>query len=629
LQLFTDLNPENSRYTTIGPLMAVLILSMTKQAVEDAKRHRADNKMNSRDAIRINANGHPETIPWHRVQMGDIIQIKDRQEFPADCVIIASSDVDGKCFTETANLDGETNLKRRIAITETHDFITGRTNRQSGGEEGQRRNASRLKGQMEYERPNSRLYNFSGRITLSEVPEPLPVFPDNIILRGCMLRSCQYVYGLVVYTGGQTKIMNNLKPAPLKQSNIYKMVNKCVALTFAILLIMMIFSSINFSMWNSKNKHVSYIFSKDGNSQTNASTLSNALLSLLTFLMLYANLVPISLYVSMDLIKVVQASLIEKDPHMIHRGTTAKARTSDLNEDLGQIEYIFSDKTGTLTCNMMEFRKCYIQGISYGFGTTEIGRAAARRIKALSPAEESDTMSNKGAKSLAQVILDPSISFDDPRLLEHLRDYNSKQSHAVHEFLTLLAVCHTVIPETTSNGGIAYRAASPDEEALVKAARCLGYNVKSAAPIIDIEVSATTKTFDMKYQVMAVNEFTSTRKRMSSLVKSPSGEYILYCKGADNVIIERCITEENHDHMVRALKDFACEGLRTLVCSKRVIPEREAIEWLAEYSQAMSSISNRDEKLVQVAEKIEIDMTIVGCTAIEDKLQDGVPVSSC
>jgi phospholipid-transporting ATPase len=336
--MFTDLNPEGNRFTTAGPLFGVLMLSLAKQFFEDYKRHKADGEMNSRKVERLTSSGQVEVVRWSEVRMGDILRVMDRQEFAADVVILSSSEADGKCYTETANLDGETNLKRRVAVTETSELC-------SSGEKGvtpqqQSILVSKLRGHVEYEAPNNRLYNFTGRLVL-DGKDPVALFPENIILRGCMLRSCSFVYGLVVFTGFETKIMKNMRKAPLKSSNVYKMVNNCVFLLFLFLVVMMVGSSLQFSRWQSDIGNAgaiaTYLLPVPSASTSkltpDQAQLQQSFLSLLTFLMLYANLVPISLYVSMDFIKVMQAYYIEKDPLMVHNNTPAKARTSDLNED--------------------------------------------------------------------------------------------------------------------------------------------------------------------------------------------------------------------------------------------------------------------------------------------------------
>ncbi|KAE9116946.1 putative phospholipid-transporting ATPase [Phytophthora fragariae] len=228
----------------------------------------------------------------------------------------------------------------------------------------------------------------------------------------------------------------------------------------------------------------------------------------------------------------------------------------------------------------------------------------------------------------AQVDFNPLIHFDDPRLINALAD-NGPEAAAIDEFLTVLSVCHTVIPENNAKTGeVDYRASSPDEEALVKAAKCLGYNFFAPAPLLEVKV--TTKqgvSAVRKYTILNVNEFNSTRKRMSITLRTEDGRYFLYCKGADNVMMPRSKIDEHTAKMDEELKRFASEGLRTLVICSKELTEEEYLAWDVMYQEAVTSLTNRDELLEEVAELIETEMKIVGASAIEDKLQKGVPTA--
>uniref|UniRef100_A0A7S3LVN7 Phospholipid-transporting ATPase n=1 Tax=Palpitomonas bilix TaxID=652834 RepID=A0A7S3LVN7_9EUKA len=307
-------------------------------------------------------------------------------------------------------------------------------------------------------------------------------------------------------------------------------------------------------------------------------------------------------------------------------------RTSNLNEDLGQIEYIFSDKTGTLTRNEMEFRKCAINGKVYGFGTTEIGeaamKAAASSGQVVNNSDGEEDASHLANIEEAQYEIDRRIHFDDPRLLARLNSMDAKDEDdkvLINEFLTLLSVCHTVIPEV-KEGQLCYQAASPDEGALVSAARCLGYKFNRQLPGGKIEV--LVRGNPVEYEILGVNEFNSTRKRMSVICRCPDGSVTLYCKGADNIIFERLlptIEKRTTDKLTGQLETFGSEGLRTLVLAKRVLSPSEFADWKAKFDEASTSLTDREEKLMDIAEEIEKDMELVGATAIEDKLQAGVP----
>ncbi|TMW63493.1 hypothetical protein Poli38472_002434 [Pythium oligandrum] len=628
LQLATTLSPTNP-YTTAGPLLVVLIISMVKQGIEDQKRHKADGVQNARKCRILGAKGEEIVKQWRALQVGDILCLRDHDEAPADIFILSTSEEEGRCFVETCNLDGETNLKRRGVIEQVAKHIGYRNlNDPPLAEDQHAKKMMQFTGMMEYEQPNNRLYNFTGRIEFEAIKETAPIGPSNIILRGCSIRGCSYLYGIVIFTGPETKLMQNARATPSKQSSVAHMVNWCILIVFGTQITLCAISTISNAVWVDEYASKKWYLGSVISSSSGKTNIEN----FFTFVILYNNLVPISLYVTLDMVKVVQAKNIALDEEMCHEGKYAIARTSDLNEELGQVEYIFSDKTGTLTRNIMEFRKCFVHGISYGFGTTEIGRAVAELAKKAADGDQDkkidgpDVGEEKHEPRDAQVNFDQLIHFDDPRLINAL-DQNTPAAAGIDEFLTMLSVCHTVIPEVNKkDGSVEYRASSPDEEALVKAAKCLGYNFITPAPMVEVEVKTKSGAVSVrKYTVLNVNEFNSTRKRMSVVVRTEDDRYVLYCKGADNVILPRS-REDGHTEILNdELKRFASEGLRTLVLAKKELSEAEYNEWNASYQAAVTSLTNRDDMLAEVAEALEQDMSIVGATAIEDKLQEGVP----
>ncbi|KDO21212.1 hypothetical protein SPRG_21329 [Saprolegnia parasitica CBS 223.65] len=624
LQLSTTWSPTNS-YTTAGPLLIVLIVSMVKQGLEDKKRHEADAVQNSRQCQVVTAGGNLVSKHWQDVLVGDILFLKDKDEMPADVLILATSEEEGRCFVETCNLDGETNLKRRTALEPIAKLIGFRSlNDPVLDPTSHMKSCMDIAATIEYEQPNNRLYNFTGRIQAKKLNEPVPIGPNNIVLRGCSLRSCNYIFGIVLFAGKESKLMQNARATPSKQSNVYRMVNRCIVLIFFTQLVLCIICAVAFNAWVDHYQGIVWYLP----------FISHEYSAFFTFLILYNNLVPISLYVSLDMVKVAQAKNISSDPEMCHEGFHAIARTSDLNEDLGQIEYIFSDKTGTLTQNIMEFRKCSIGGVVYGYGSTEIAAAVALLAAQRNGEKEAPAatiVSGPGPAADirdAQIHPDKTVNFDDPRLVSELTSHGSEYSK-IDAFLTLLSVCHTVIPEANPKTGVTnYRASSPDEEALVKAARCLGYKLVTPAPLVEVEVTFKGKSPIMRqYMVLNVNEFNSTRKRMSIIVRDPSQRILLLCKGADNVIMPRCNPDAFTSSLDEQLKSFASEGLRTLVLSQRELSKDEYERWNKTYQEAATSLVNRDQMLDDAAEVLEVNMDVVGATAIEDKLQVGVPAT--
>ena len=461
LQLFTPLSP-TSKYSTVAPFAFVLLLNMVREAWEDRARHKADHEVNGRTVEVVRPSGATETVAWRDLVLGDLVLVKSDNEFPADLVLLASCLEDGMAYIDTCNLDGETNLKICSSLPQTKDLNTPEQ-------------AATITGVFEYELPNNRLYTFSGKLSRPDLPDA-PVDNQNILLRGATLRNTSYILGQVVYVGPQSKIMMNSQKGRHKSSNLEETVNQLVFSKLLFLLAIVSLSAVCMSStWNSAETEKAWYIPY-------ASRLSSSqgFEGWITFLLLLNNYVPISLYVSMEFAKGIQGQLINWDLEMYHleSDTPALTRTTNLNEELGQIEYILSDKTGTLTQNVMEFRKCFIDGVSYGFGTTEIGMAAAARGTGFGPAVdlESAEAEANADPDMAQVHRDNNLNFDDCRLLEHYHAGGSK-GRAIRDFFRILSVGHTVVPEGDFDDPhkITYKAESPDEGALSLFAKALGW----------------------------------------------------------------------------------------------------------------------------------------------------------
>ena len=582
LQQIPNVSPTN-RYTTIVPLGIVLLVSAIKELVEDSRRRQADSGLNNSKAQVLRGSAF-EPTRWIDVAVGDVVRVESEEPLPADVVLLASSEPEGLCYIETANLDGETNLKIKQAIPETAHLV-------SPGDLG------RLGGRIRSEQPNSSLYTYEATLTMHAGggEKELPLKPDQLLLRGATLRNTPWIHGVVVFTGHETKLMRNATATPIKRTDVERKLNLQILMLIGILLALSVISSVgDLVIRHTSSSKLSYLDYGDYN------TVSQFFQDMVTYWVLFSTLVPISLFVTVELVKYMHATLINSDLDIYYEptDTPATCRASSLVEELGQIEYIFSDKTGTLTCNIMEFRQCSIMGIQYGENIPEDRRAT----------DPDDTSGIHPFK----------------RMEENLRSHPTRG--AIDQFLSLLATCHTVIPEIKEDnpGEIKYQAASPDEGALVQGASMLGYKFVARKPK-SVIVQADNQ--EVEYELLAVCEFNSTRKRMSTIFRCPDGKIRIYCKGADTVILER-LSKDNAvvDATLQHLEDYATDGLRTLCLAVREVPEQEYLEWQQVWDKASTTVGgNRADELEKAAEIIEYGFTLLGATAIEDRLQDGVP----
>ncbi|CAN6305229.1 unnamed protein product [Urochloa humidicola] len=596
--------------TNVVPLSLVLLVSLIKEAFEDSKRFQNDMSINNAH-VDILQGQHWESTPWKRLQVGDIVRIKQDGYFPADLLFLSSTNPDGVCYIETANLDGETNLKIRKALEKTWDFVS--PDRASG-----------FKGEVQCEQPNNSLYTFTGNLIVDK--QTIPLSPNQLLLRGCSLRNTEYIVGAVIFTGHETKVMMNSMNVPSKRSTLEKKLDKLILALFATLFSMCVIGAIGSGVFINEKYFYLGLRGHVEDQFNPKNRFVVTILTMFTLITLYSTIIPISLYVSIEMIKFIQcAQFINNDLHMYHAesDTPALARTSNLNEELGQVEYIFSDKTGTLTRNLMEFFKCSIDGQMYGTGITEIEKGGAERAGIRIGDDE--------AKRSASAVHEKGFNFDDARLMRGAWR-NEHNPEACKEFFRCLAICHTVLPEGEETPEkISYQAASPDEAALVAAAKNFGFFFYRRTPttvmVRESHVERMGSIQDVPYEILNVLEFNSTRKRQSVVCRFPNGRLVLYCKGADNVVYER-LADGSHDMKKTSrehLEQFGSAGLRTLCLAYRDLNREQYESWNEKFVQAKSSLRDRDKKLDEVAELIEKDLILIGCTAIEDKLQEGVP----
>ncbi|KAL1122527.1 hypothetical protein AAG570_002858 [Ranatra chinensis] len=564
LQQIPDVSP-TGRYTTLVPLIFILLVSALKEIIEDYKRHRADWETNERK-VEVLKESHWVPTQWQNIVVGDIVKVHNNNFFPADLVVISTSEPQGMCYIETMNLDGETNLKIRQSLADTWEVCDTTS-------------LERFSATIECELPNKHLYEFNGNLRYAERIQPLG--PERILLRGAMLRNTSWAFGVVIYTGHETKLMKNSTRAPLKRSTVDKITNTQVLMLFFALVLLCILSSLFSEIWTRENLSHSYI-------AIVYVAASNFGYNLLTFVILYNNLIPISLQVTLEVVRFVQAIFINMDIDMYDEesDTPAMARTSNLNEELGMVKYIFSDKTGTLTRNEMEFKQCSVAGKVYD-------------------------------------ALGVNANPEDSYLIQELRK-GGPGAETIREFLILMSVCHTVIPEKLKIGEIVYHASSPDERALLHGAKSFGF-------VFDVRTPNSVEIFALgqreTYEILNVIEFTSARKRMSVIVRKPSGSIVLYCKGADSVIYERLAPESQafREDTLNHLKMFASAGLRTLCFAMTELSQQDYDDWNEIYKTACTAMNNRETKVEEAATLIEKNLYLLGATAVEDRLQDKVP----
>ncbi|KAB1201997.1 Phospholipid-transporting ATPase 1 [Morella rubra] len=595
------------RGVSVLPLAFVLLVTAVKDAYEDFRRHRSDRIENNQLAS-VLVNDQFQAKKWKDIRVGEIIKIHANETIPCDMVVLSTSDPTGVAYVQTINLDGESNLKTRYAKQETLSKVP---------------DEEKISGLIKCEKPNRNIYGFHANMEVDG--KKLSLGPSNIVLRGCQLMNTQWVIGVAVYAGRDTKAMLNSSGAPSKRSRLETRMNSEIIILSVFLATLCLIVTACALAWLLRHKdQLDYMpfYRKadfdDVGPQSTYQYYGWGMETFFTFLMsviVFQIMIPISLYISMELVRVGQAYFMIRDTRMYDEASNSRfqCRALNINEDLGQIKYVFSDKTGTLTENKMEFQCASIWGVDYSDGSSQVERVGYS----------------------AQVdgkVLRPKMTVKtDPGLLQVAKSGNdAKEGKHVYDFFLALAACNTIVPIVVDTSDPAvkmvdYQGESPDEQALVYAAAAYGFMLierTSGHIVIDIQGER------QRFNVLGLHEFDSDRKRMSVILGFPDKTVRVFVKGADTTMFS-VVDKSLNVNVIRAteahLHAYSSVGLRTLVIGMRELSSSEFEQWHSAFEQAGTALIGRAGMLRKIASSVETNLCLLGASGIEDKLQEGVP----
>lgn len=565
LQLWSLITPVNPA-STWGPLIFIFAVSATKEAWDDYNRYLSDKKANEKE-VWIVRHGVRKLVQAQDICVGNIVWLRENDEVPCDLLLLGTSDPQGICYVETAALDGETDLKTRAIPSACMGIDVELLHK--------------IKGVVECPSPDKDIRRFDANMRLFPPFLDNDVFPltiKNTLLQSCYLRNTEWACGVAIYTGNETKLgMCRGIPEP-KLTAVDAMIDKLTGAIFVFQIVVVIVLGIAGNVWkDTEARKLWYVeYPKEG-------PWYELLIIPLRFELLCSIMIPISIKVSLDLVKSLYAKFIDWDDQMVdmETGIRSHATNTAISEDLGQVEYIMTDKTGTLTENKMIFKRCCIGGSLYG---------------------------NENGDALTDVELLNAVSTG---------------STDVIRFLKVMAICNTVVPVRSKSGAVTYKAQSQDEEALVRAAGRLHMVFENKnGNILDINFNASL----IRYEVLDILEFTSDRKRMSVVVKDcQSGKKFLLSKGADEAILPHAYAGQPIRVFSEAVEQYSQLGLRTLCLAWRELDDDEYQKWASMFKEANSTLVDREWRVAEVCQRLEHDFEILGVAAIEDRLQDGVP----
>ncbi|ORX83033.1 phospholipid-translocating P-type ATPase [Anaeromyces robustus] len=536
--------------TYIGPLVFILSITISKEAYDDLLRRKRDNEENSQKYEILTDVGF-SYIPSSKIKVGHLIRIHENQRVPADLLLLRTSNANGECFIRTDQLDGETDWKLRTAVSTTQhlEFDNQLYDYQAS---------------VYAEDPQKDIYKFIGTFTSFSSDDDAintPLNVENTIWANTVLASGSAI-GLVLYTGRDTRSVMNTNFPKTKVGKIDWEINRLAKILCVVTL------TVSF-----------VLIALNGFS-------GSWYISLFRFLIIFSSIIPISLRVNLDLGKTYYSYDIMHDKEI--PGTIV--RTSTIPEELGRVEYILSDKTGTLTKNEMELKQIHLGTLSY---TTEAMEELKSNLLMLYETQNEVNIRFKRSKDMANRIKD---------------------------IVLALSLCHNVTPIISEDGKLTYEASSPDEIAIVKWTENIGMTliyrdtkkIKLRTPIDTI----------LEYTILEIFPFTSETKRMGIIVKDEiTNEITFYMKGADVVLSKMVLF---NDWLDEECGNMARKGLRTLVIARKKLSYDTYMEFQKKYDQAKLSVLDRNGDMEKVQMTLENDLELLGLTGVEDKLQDNV-----
>jgi phospholipid-transporting ATPase len=364
LQYFPSIKT-NSPWASHFPVFWVIIMGIIFELLEELKRNDQDKEENSIKVTQMSLNSgkmeDKDTVSVN-LKVGQIIKLKNNM-VPADCLVLQTKDAKGLCYISTESLDGERNLKTKIACSATQANIESLC-------------SSKAKLNINYHDPNPEIQNFSGNLSCNDQTNELGI--RNFIPRGTFVKNSEDVIVMVVYTGTETKLSQNLGKYQYKIGALQKILNNFIAVNVVMWIVWIIFmSQIMHRVWTSSKvdqKHF-YIFGDKGENDSysyieDGSANSASLKAIASFYLLLNGIIPLNLAVINVLARFIYLPRIQNDPEMINQEKSertgkmqgCKVKNLALLQDLALVNNLFCDKTGTLTQNELVFKSLCFDG---------------------------------------------------------------------------------------------------------------------------------------------------------------------------------------------------------------------------------------------------------------------------
>ena len=640
MQCIPAISPLGSE-TALVPILIVLSVSLIREAAEDCERAKLDKQQNN-EPTEVYIDEQWEQTQSGKLHMGEIVSVKQDDAFPADLILIDSDLPEGICFIETGTLDGEKTLKLKESPPQT----AGKFNKN-----GEKHGSFLISGNAMADQPNPELYILNGKMHLTftnmnnngvQETHDIPLDAKQLLLKGAKLRNTTWIIGIVVYTGHNCKIMKNSKDPVTKFSSVELLMNKALIFIFILQAILCITAAVLRGYYYNSN-NLKYVDGGEGIDDnpidisfayTEKSYGWESFFNYFTYLLLLNTMIPISLIITLEIVKLIQGAFMKSDAYSYSklRKKWLTPNSISLNEECGLVNYIFSDKTGTLTCNKMQFKYCVIGDICYEYLRTEsegsVKEINFRYDENIVPVRKYEMFENMLDESKME-----NASKYNGFILRSEKDSSVKLSlektqDLIEHFWYALSLCHSCSIQHNEDGTDEYICISPDSIELVKTAKDQGWNfIESGSSSIKRIRLGRDGMFRNDIERLQLIEFSSDRKRETVIVKD-RGIIKVFCKGADSIIEQR-LSKKTPESILKQCKyyvnKFSAQGFRTLFIGMKILSQEEYDNYASKLKQAQMAEEGKEEKVDAINNIVETDLFLIGTTIVEDKLQENVP----
>ena len=635
--------------------LCILVIEILLAVFEYIKIYLNDQKVNNQKAYIYSLEDKKFLEKrWKDIRVGNIIRVFKDEVVPADILILECLNHNHQCFLDYSSINGNFDqfvTKKSCADTHAPSMKSIKFNEY----------VKNVKGVLKYEEPNANMHVFNGRLKLENFPRASDITDENFIMRGSTIKNVPLIYGLVVYAGMDTKIMQTLKFSSTNNENQnamsyrhstsgegdiaiikknrdivgnvlkyiqYILIGLYLLLLFISFLIELHKSVLCFYSFRSPigddHTYLGFANIDDKNSNRKHSPFFEMFLSFVEFVLTFLLILPFNWFGPISIAYATLSKFIQCDVKVL---LSPKNKVEVINEscigDFGQVRHILTDKTGTLTSRKFHLKACSIHSKMYSFSSLDQSDE-----NYVFRANDKNDMSN----------------------LEIYQEMNSNSKFAanIKEFIELLSLCHSVKmlkqhplnstqskikenkeykeipPNKEEDKKINFGSSFAEERAMLKAFSKLGYNItKTKGNYITLDIKNEHKL----YYILGHNKYNEDRRRMSIIVRSEANQNnsILLCKAHDfsifNLINKKDQETENEiNKTIQQIKEMSKYGYRYFIFTKRILNEEETNNFITRYKSAENYVVKSEEHLQKLAVEFEKNLEFMGVLFFEEKI---------